>query len=239
MKAALYTLSVGLVAAALGCGGKPAEAPTTDATPTETAKPRANRNAPSMHQELGSVDKAKVQKAFDGTAEAMMNCFKNGSKRVETLAGDVKFFVRIAHDGSTKYAFIEGGDLGDRLTEKCMIDQLGAVHWPSPEEGDEAEARFSTGFDVHDVRPAGAWAADKVPSTVTASKAVAACTAGAHGFSVTVYVAPDGKKGRIQAAGVAVTSKEAAEKADCLAGAFVGAETPSPGGWVAKTTLSL
>ena len=49
----------------------------------------------------------------------------------------------------------------------------------------------------------------------------------------------DGKRGKVQAAGLGAPSKEGADKIDCLLGVMTGLQLPTPGSYAAKVTFAL
>jgi len=189
-----------------------------------------------MKSELGSVDPDAVTRAFHRLDDAFSSCQQQGLSRVEVLAGSLKFFLRIADDGSARWTYLEDSDLGDRDTEKCLLDAVMGARWPKPDGGD-AEARYSLELQAQG-RPATDWSSDKVAAALgKAGSALDQCTSGTSGFKGTLYVGPGG---HVLAAGVAVPSKDGATKADCVAkvlGKLKG--LPSPGSWPAKVTFGL
>jgi hypothetical protein len=218
---------------AMGCGGAPpppaAEPPKEE---VHEVKPQLRTSS-----ELGTVDPDAVQRAFHGLDDKFSDCQKQGLGRVEVLAGSIKFFLRIGSDGSAKWTYLEESDLGDRDTEKCLLDAVQGGRWPKPDGGGDAEARYTMEFSPLG-RPATSWGPDRVaPALGKAGDAIDQCKGGASGFRGTVYVGPGGK---VLAAGVATASKDAAGKADCVAkvlGKMKG--LPSPGSWPAKVTFGL
>ena len=220
------------ITAAAGCAGQPpAKAPDPPKQESREVKPQLK-----MRSELGTVDPGAVTRAFHQLDDRFGDCQKQGLDRLEVLAGSVKFFLRIGEDGAAKWAYFEESDLGDRDTEKCLLDAVMSARWPRPEGGD-AEARFSLELQAQG-RPATDWSADRVAFALgKAGGAIDECKAGANGFKGTLYVGPGG---RVLAAGVAVTGKDAADRADCLAkvlGKLKGIR--SPGSWPAKVTVGL
>jgi hypothetical protein len=221
--------AAGLLAA---CGGEPPpKAPEAAKQETHEVKPQLK-----MKAELGTVDPDAVTRAFHRLDDAFSSCQQQGLARVEVLSGSLKFFLRIGEDGSAKWTYLEESDLGDRDTEKCLLDAVMGARWPKPDGGD-AEARYTLELQAQG-RPATDWSSDKVAAALgKAGGALDQCTSGAGGFKGTLYVGPGGK---VLAAGVAVTSQDAAGKADCVAkvlGKLKG--LPSPGSWPAKVTFGL
>ncbi len=191
-----------------------------------------------MKSELGTVDPGDIKKAFTALDGAFMDCQKRALDRVEVLSGGAKFFLRIGEDGSARYTYLEESELGDRETEKCLLDAVMGARWPKP-DGGEAEVRYGMELPLQATRPPNDWSAEKVSGALSKhGDALDKCKAGAAGaFHATMYVGPGGK---VLAAGIAATSRDAADKADCLAGALVKMKgLPSPGSWPAKVTFGL
>jgi hypothetical protein len=92
---------------------------------------------------------------------------------------------------------------------------------------------------LQSTRPPSDWSTDKVAKSLGKSgDDIDKCKAGANAtFHATMYVGPGGK---VLAAGVAASSKDGAEKADCLAGVLEKLKgLPSPGSWPAKVSFGL
>ena len=243
----IYTLLVNLLAAAAlleaGCGGNkpepkaPEDTPVTDG-PAE--KPRARRDGPSVSQELGEIDAKATERAIAKVQPDVLACQKSGARRIDYLAGDVRAFVRLDADGHVHWSYLEGSTLGDRVTEKCILDALAKARWPKP-VGGEAEIRKSFLFDAGDAREPSNWAPDKMFEAIARADAdVGKCKAGVSGkFAVTAYVVPDGKGGKVESVGIAPPSKEGEAKVDCLVDVVRAMKVPSPGSYAAKVSFSL
>jgi len=230
-----------VVTLAAGCGGnaEPVKAP--DPVPTTTTAhtpPKLN-----MTSELGSIDDRAVQKTFDKIAPDFESCKKKTQKRLSFVAGDVAFFIRVGTDGRVKYSYFEQSTLGDYEAERCLLDAVDAAQWPVP-DGGEAEVRYKGyGFDLdQNVRGPFDWNADKVAASLGKHKeALDKCTSGASSvkFTVTAYVEPAGKEGKVQAVGVAVSAKEGVPQVKCVLDAVKAIKMPSPGSYAAKVTFAL
>jgi hypothetical protein len=219
---------------AFACGGAPA------AREPEAAHEETHEVRPALktRSELGTVDPAAVQAAFHKLADRFLECQKRGLDRVEVLAGNVKFFLRIGEDGSAKWSYLEdGSDVGDRATERCLIDAVMGARWPRPDGGD-AEARYSIELPAQG-RPASDWSSDRVAGALGKhGSAIDRCKSGASdAFHATMYVGPGG---RVLSAGVVASSKDGDDTAACLVKVL---ETmrglPSPGSWPAKVSFDL
>jgi hypothetical protein len=221
------------------CGGS---------TPPPVTAPEPEAPAPVRHGprlavqgELGEIDQAATEKTFGRLGPTFMKCYQEGQGRVEYLSGDVKFFLRVAVDGSAKWVFLEQSTLGDRETERCMLDAIRGAHWPQP-TGGEAEVHKGLGFDAPgNVRPPFEWNPDRVAEALGKHGDLAdKCKEGASGtFHVTAYVTPHGKGGKVLAVGVAPPSSDGEDKIDCLVDVVKKMKMPSPGSWAAKVSFVL
>jgi hypothetical protein len=225
-----------LVSAAVGCGGS--EPPPKQAEPVNEPPERTVPLVAKTSQELGGVDPNAVKRAFSALNDRYMACQKRAIDRLELVAGNVKFFLRIGADGSAKWAYLEESEIGDRDTEKCLVAVVMGARWPKPDAGD-AEVRYGMELPLQAARAPSDWSPDKVAGALGRSgEAIGKCKAGAGtSFRATMYVGPGG---RVLSAGVAMSSKDAEENANCLARALVKMKgLPSPGSWPAKVSFSL
>ena len=237
-----YTYFVApLVLALAACGGheEPVKAPDPVPTTTTTTTGPKIRVA----SELGTIDDKATQKTFVNLGGAFEACRKQAQKKLSFVAGDVKFFVRVGTDGKVKWTYLEQSTLGDYGAEKCLLDAVTAAQWPIP-DGGEAEVRYSGyGFDLdQNVRGPFDWPSDKVAAAVGKHKeALEKCPDGTNGaqFTVTAYVEPSGKEGKVVAAGVSTTTKDGAAKTECIVDAVKAIKMPSPGSWAAKVTFGI
>ncbi|HEY8077601.1 MAG TPA: AgmX/PglI C-terminal domain-containing protein [Labilithrix sp.] len=218
-----------------------------------------------VQQELGSIDERAVEKTFDDLSSKLTDCQAQGRSRVEYLAGDVKVYLRIDPAGRVKYGWFEDSSLGDRETERCLMDVFQRTSWPKP-VGGEADVRHGFGFDPAGERPpSNAWGPEKIVSALDdhkdVKKDVQKCKSGVKGdFKLTAYVVHDdappkkaaasAKKkpdkhekdkhgGKFQAIGVAAPGKEGADKVDCVVDALRSLELPDPGSYAVKVQFLL
>jgi hypothetical protein len=235
--------AVGLAMAALvaACGGsepKPkGPEPEAQAAPTPEA-PKPNM---TVSAELGEIDQAEADRTFQRLQPRLMGCYMEGQKRIEYLSGEVHFFVRVGQDGTARWAYLEESTLGDRDSERCMLDLVTAAHWPRPSGGD-AEVRNPIVFEPPgNVRRPVAWSSDRIAAALGSHGDDAAkCKKGMSGnFKVTAYVEPAGKHGKVQAAGVAFSNKDANARAECIVDAVLHMKMPSPGSYTAKVSFIL
>lgn len=189
----------------IACGGDPPPKNPNDANDapptveqgggTRSGK-KGGAGGPSIAQELGSIDQRGVEKMSHNliVGKIESQCHKQARGRLEYITGDVKMFFRIDASGKVKYSYFEDTNLGDRETEKCILDAFAGGDWPKP-IGGEAEVRNGFGWTPGDERAPAPWTADKVTSALEKDKdvkeAVGKCKAGVSGdFKVTAYVEP-------------------------------------------------
>jgi hypothetical protein len=220
---------------ALACGESAPTPKTADAEP-ETQEERGS--SVSVSSEIGGLDERKVNAAFESSLSGLERCLKQGSSRVEFLGGQVSFFVKIDTSGKVDGAYLEKSTLGDRDTEKCMLDALRSRNWPKPVGGDHGLARKSFDFDPpNDVRPPAEYDQEHLSKGLSKiSDKVASCKGAKGSYEATMYVATDGS---VLAAGVTPPDEVGEESVDCLVSTLKGASFPSPGSWPAKVTFTL
>src|SRR6185369_14999537 len=123
-KLAAFILPALLVAA---CGDSTPAPKTADDKP-ETEEHHGSKL--SVSSEIGGLDEEKVNAAFEASLSGLERCLNQGASRVEFLGGSVSFFVKIDARGKVDGAYLEKSTLGDRDTEKCMLDAIRSRHWP-------------------------------------------------------------------------------------------------------------
>jgi hypothetical protein len=252
-RTAIATLALMLSAGASGCGGaaKPAEVPSAEA-PAAEQRSASQASTPSkggkggktgkadVSQELGEIDPQEAERAFGRIFAKLAACHKSGLRRIEALAGDLKFFVRIGQDGKTRFAYLEESSLGDSETERCMLEAVALASWPKP-QGGEAEARKAYRFDAGDAREPAAWESEKVHVALAKhERELKSCMGDLNGsFKITMYVEPDKKDGKVLAVGMATKSQSATGKVSCLTEVLGAMKLPSPGSYLAKVSFTL
>jgi len=191
-----------------------------------------------MASELGSIDPATVKKYFARLDDKFAVCQTRGIEHLNVLAGTAKFFLRIGPQGSAKWAYLEDSDIGDGGTERCLIGVVMDAQWPKPDGGD-AEVRYSMELALNAQRPPNDWPSDKVMGAVARQNAaIERCKEGTSAtFRATVYV---GSGGHVLSAGLAASSKDGADKTECLEKVLLRLHgLPTPGSWPAKVSFGL
>jgi len=219
----------------VACGDATPVAKTADERP-ETHDERAGR--PSVSSEIGGLDEDKVNAAFESSLSGLQRCLGEGASRVEFLGGSVSFFVKIDTGGKADAAYLEKSTLGDRDTEKCMLNALRSRTWPKPVGGEHGLARKSFDFDPpNDVRAPADYDHDHLGKGLgKISSKLASCKSAKGPYEATIYVATDGS---VLAASVTPPNEDGEEAIDCLVSTLKGASFPSPGSWPAKISFTL
>jgi hypothetical protein len=220
------------------CGGSEPRAKTVSTEHTED-EDREDGPVPSVSGEVGALDQGKVDKAFETSVRELSRCLESGAKRVEFLGGAVAFYVKIDQRGSLVHAHLEQSTVGDRDTEKCMLEVLAKRDWPAPVGGEMGFARKSFDFDPpNDVRPPTEWDSERVQDAVSSkSSDIQKCKGDASGtYNVTMYV---DTKGKALAVGIAPPDEKGEAAVDCLVDVLKRASYPSPGSWPAKVAFTL
>jgi hypothetical protein len=236
VKRSLPALVAALLVAA--CGGSE-QHPKTAHHPHEDGDHDQHRPHLDVSSEIGALDEAQVTKTFTASVKSLQGCLERGSGRVEFLGGAVGFYVKVDSSGHASEAYLEQSTIGDRDTEKCMLDVLRAKQWPAPVGGQSGIAKKAFDFDPpNDVRPPTEWSADRVSSEIAAkSTEISKCKSSAPGtYSATMYV---DVKGHVLSVGIAPPDAAGEQAVDCLVDVVRGTKFPSPGSWPAKVTFEL
>ncbi len=237
MRNTLVFLSAMHVALALGCGGGPVA---SVVSPVEvTGRARSRGPAMQMTSELGFIDPLATKKAFRALDAEFDRCEDDAVRRLDVLAGDLKFFVRVSASGRAKYAYLLESTVGDREVEECFVNAVEHASFPKP-QGGEAEVTYKTNLKASPTRPATDWPADRVAHLALRARG---CKDGSHvPYHVTMYVGPQGgshRGGRVLSVGIAAPEADADARIPCILQAVRSGGVPTPGSWPAKVTFEL
>jgi len=223
---------------AVGCGHSepPPHEPRADASPRHEKKSAQTIRASA---DIGGLNEEDVEKVFKKTQPSLERCLSKGAQRIEFIGGAVSFLVKVGSSGTVEHAHLERSSLGDRTTEKCMLDALRAKQFPKPVGGEHGLARKSYDFEPpQDVRPPNDWDAEQVDKGLKKlADKLETCKLGNTGrFEATAYVSTAGE---VLGAGVTPPDETGEASVDCLVEALMTATFPSPGSWPAKVTFKL
>ncbi len=226
-----------LITLAAGCGGSgkdPSTEPAAASEGSERPEPRAQDEL-AITGLRGTLSQSEIQNALEPRMLKFSRCVQRRSGDLEWLSGKVDLTFHIALDGSVANVFPSASSMGDRETERCMLDVAKSVHFPAPHGG---EADFSWPLEVpldSDVRAPITWdpAQFNAVLLMNAETALATCIGA---FSITAYIDSDG---HVVAAGAAADNASDAEKLDCISDAIKTWTFPSPGSYPAKVSFNL
>ncbi|MEP7120099.1 MAG: hypothetical protein ABJE95_04275 [Byssovorax sp.] len=168
----------------------------------------------SMESEIGGLNEEAMDRAF--ASLEVQRCLTEGSSRLSAIGGEFKLRLRINRDGGARWAYVSESTLGDRATEKCLLDLVRNRSWPKP-VGGEGLAEKAYAIDAP-TAPVVLEEKRMLADVARARAAASSCRHGVKGsFFATVHVRPDG---RISAAGVAPPSERGEDVADCVVDAI-------------------
>lgn len=228
-------LALAAIFAIAACGGTEQ----TTNTPVDTGSSGKQSSSAELEAEIGGMEEAKVQSAFERTSSKLTECFTEGTKRIPFLGGDVRFALRVGKDGTARVAYLKESTLGDRETEACMLGAVRAASWPAPVGGKEGLAEGGFSFDPSaDERPAVALEPDKLGKELPKAKdAIARCRSSVGGgpVKVTMYIGTNGKP---LAVGLSSADDKGDQAATCIVDALREMKFPSPGSYAGKVTIT-
>lgn len=225
-----------LIALTPGCGGDDKHAVTP--IDVELAEEETdNVTMFSAESAVGGLNYEKVDETFASALEDLQSCLNRGSRRVEFLGGAASFLIKINEEGRLSHAHLEESSLGDRVTERCMLDALKSRRWPKPVGGKTGLARKSFEFDPpNDVRPPTDWDEEPIQEELHQLSGSLSECGSSSSYVVTMYVQTDGS---VLAAGISSRDESVEDAADCIVDALLAGTFPSPGSWPAKVSFRL
>ncbi len=191
-----------------------------------------------MEAEVGAMNESEVTSTFQRAQAKLVHCYEKGTQRVPFLGGKVRFAVRVDENGKAKTVHLSESTLGDRETERCMIDILKTTSWPSPKGGKEGRAESGFALDPDgDVRLPVSWSESDLGKNAGAVRdAIAKCksSAGAGAIKATFYVDTNG---RAQTVGVSGSEPATEQAAECIVDALKAIHFSAPGSYAAKVSI--
>jgi len=232
------SLTLGLCASLLACGGpggvEQATAPAeSEGSEREQSESRDELAVTGLR---GTLSQSEIQNALEPRMLKFSRCVQRRSGDVEWISGRLEFSFHVALDGSVASVFPSGGGMGDRESERCMIDIAKGVRFHAPHGG---EADFSWPLEVPldpEVREPVVWDASQANEVLLANAQAALEVCGGGAFSITAYIDPDG---HVVSAGAVTSSVDDAAKLDCITDAIKGWVFPSPGSYAARVSFGL
>ena len=146
------------------------------------------------------------------------------------------FEFKVALNGSVASVYPKQSSMGDRETERCMLEVAKGTRFPAPHGG---EAEFSWSLEVPldpDIRTPVPWSAVEAGTVLSERAPELSTQCGAGPFDLTAYVDIEGK---VVAVGGSAQSEEGAGQLDCVTQAVQGWVFPSPGSYAAKLNFQV
>ncbi len=239
LAAGLAALPLLVVAA---CGGSrladPASRPSPGAASTTGAEPEPQPDREvQVEGLLGSIPRQVVEQTLNGRIQRFGRCFFARSEQLEVLGGRMTLAFRIGTDGTVRWVVPKASTVGDRTTERCVLDEAARTRFPPPSGGEaEASWSFEMAPDEH-VRPPVSLHPSQFEALAVQHAAELRRRCGEGPFRVTVYLAPGG---RLLAAGGAADDPERARALDCVVAQLQRWEGwPDPGSYVGKGSFQV
>ena len=192
----------------------------------------------TIEGQLGSLAPSGVTRVLRAATDDLAGCYRQRVETLPFLSGRIELKIRVGTDGSVRWALPTVSSLGDRETERCMMDRARTLRFDPP-CGGEAEVTFPLEFaGGEDARPATDWAPARVESAVHQHRtALARCRGTVTGpITLTVYAGMDG---RVVSAGASVPDENAVVAVDCMLDAVITWHLPLPGSWYARATVQI
>ena len=234
-----------LAAGVAGCGGGSEGAEESEgfqaAEYSGGGEQRSEEEEVQIQGLMGTLNPDDVQLALEPKMQRFAQCFASRYGELELVGGHFRMAFRVGNDGSVEWVFPRRSTVGDRDTERCLLDVARRTRFREPRGGDAAEFEWSLDFDPpEDVRPPFNWDAANAGDTLAEHGREVLSQCRPRGvrarYLVTAYVAPGGT---VMAAGAAADAAEAADSLDCVSDAVRAWELPDPGSYPAKITFVL
>ena len=228
----LFLASVALTLAGCGTAAPPPASTIADAAP----EPERIDTGPTFYEtETGGLNEDAMDSAFNALQRPLQGCLEQGMSRLAPLGGHLKLTMRIQRDGGAKWVYLSESTLGDRETEKCVLDLARGKTWPRPVGG---EGVASKTFEFDPREQLDELDAKKARPGITQARTDAAkCRRGVRGkFTATAYLRADG---RVLSAGVAPPDEKGEDVADCVVDAILKVRFKKHGGKAAKVSFEI
>lgn len=103
-----------------------------DATETDRDSTGSSRSKRAFDVQLGEKSVGEV---IDLYRKNLVNCYQKRAEQRSDLGGRVVLEVVVEADGSLRSAGVKESSLNDGPTEKCMVETLRSMEYPSTESG--------------------------------------------------------------------------------------------------------
>ncbi len=219
-----------------GCAGEEStDAPAEVEETSGHERALARNDGAQIEGLMGTISSDAVERTMEARMGRFLRCFQRRHEAVEVLGGTIDLAFRVRVDGTVLWVYPRESTIGDRETERCILEAARSARF-APPRGGEAEFAYPLTLDTPpEVRPPLHWDASRVAAKVEENRGeIVDCGPGP--YTVTVYVAPGGQ---VLAAGASTTDPERADDLDCVARSVSTWSMPDPGSYPAKVTFSL
>ncbi len=243
MKSILLSLSLLTL---LSCDNKKQTTPKVSPPRTNTAtqanppeKPQQQKSSLVIRGDLGTIDRAMVQKKFEASREILDSCIYKGVGQDAFVGGQMNFTFRINLDGTVK-RLDYSADVGSWAVEECVYLFAKKLTFIKP-KGGEAKVSYSYGF-VASMEVKKRWGDREVSSALRRVKRrLLRCSDGTDQapseYRLVFYVLPDGELGQLGlSSGRRLPSKKFYS---CVHRALKRAKFKDPMGTVAKVDIRI
>ncbi len=227
-----------LVLGVAGCGGgETASDDTEQSTTSGSERPRPVEDNLAVSGLMGTIRQDQVENALNPRMGRFQRCFEQRMRAVELLGGSIRLAFRIHLDGSVAWVYPTETDVGDRDTERCILDVARSTRFPQP-RGGEAEFHWGFGLDPDEgLRPPLSWGDDSLRTAAEEVRALGRrCNARGPGHTITAYIEPGGA---VLAAGGTMPDENGEDALECILEAVRAIAMPDPGSYPAKITFTV
>lgn len=183
----------------------------------------------------GTLSQAEIRGTLEPKLPKLLRCVQQRRGELEALAGRITLAFHVATNGAVASVQPNESTLGDRATERCLLQIAESARFPAPHGG---EADLTWPLDVpgdEEVRPPVELGADPAHSLGAALGALGARCGGGQ-VVVTAYIDPDG---HVLAAGAASPDIASPTQLDCVSEGVRELRFPSPGSYLGKTSFTI
>jgi hypothetical protein len=221
----------------LAACAKNASAPPRSAVEPDAPESRAPRDdALAVSGLLGTLSQREIQGALEPKLPKFLRCAMQRRAQLDVLAGSLTTRFNVAVDGTVDHVQPAESTLGDRETERCMLEIAKATRFPPPHGG---EAEFTWPLELPpdaDVRAPVELVPEPEQAPLAGGRAELHEKCGGGSVLVTAYLDPSGQ---VLAAGVAAPALATPAELDCVAEGVRAFRFASPGSYVGKLSFPL
>jgi hypothetical protein len=231
-----------LLVTQLGCSSSPPLREESRPTSTEKSAPVRPLDTLAVAGIRGTLSQEEIKRALEPKLPKFLRCAELRLGELEVLSGRITFGFHLAANGSVTSVQANKSTLGDRATERCMVEVAQATRFPEPHGG---EADFTWPLELPldpDVRAPVELPTDLAqPVSSTRRQGASpgellqsACGGGA--YVVTAYIDPSG---HVLAAGAATPDPATGPELDCITSGVRDWSFPSPGSYLGKLSFTV